>query len=265
MACSDPGGEKAVLDVLLCGALGRMGGAVASAVASRDDMRVVAGVDVNASSAPAQPFPVFDSLSGFPGKAGVVIDFSHHTSAPALCEYAVKTSTPLVIATTGHTGEETEAIRNAASSVAVFYSRNMSIGVNLLIRLVKEAASSLGSSFDVEIVEKHHNKKVDAPSGTALMLAEAAASALPQEVGFVYSRKEKHTARTVNEIGIHSVRGGTIVGDHDVIFAGKDEVLTLSHSAYSRDVFAQGAVRAAAFLAGRPAGMYSMDDLLSSI
>ena len=254
-----------MLDILLSGACGKMGKAVCEAVSGMPEMRVIAGIDVAAKSGAQFSFPVYASPGDFPGKAGCIVDFSHHTSAPALCAYAVATGTPLVVATTGHTPEETEAIKGASASIPVFYSRNMSLGVNLLIRLAKKAAEALGDSFDIEIIEKHHNQKVDAPSGTALMLAEAVSSALPYEPEFVYSRKENHAPRSKKEIGIHSIRGGTIVGEHDVLFAGQNEVVTLSHSAGSRAVFASGALRAASFLVGKPAGMYSMDDLIGAI
>ena len=249
-------------NIILCGCGGRMGQAIVRACEASGDLRVVAGVDVNASAvAPACAFPVYTSVSDFPERADVIIDFSHHTALPSLLDYATKTGTPLVVATTGHTEEETAMMKNASEQVAIFFSRNMSIGINLLIELCKTAAKTLGVAFDVEIVEKHHNQKLDAPSGTALMIAEAIAEER-ETTEFVYDRHAVRKKREPSEIGIHAIRGGTIVGEHDAIFAGKDEIVTLSHTATSREVFAEGALRAAAYLAGKSAGMYNMSDLI---
>ena len=171
-----------------------------------------------------------------------------------------------MLATTGYSPEQLSAIDQAAQSVPIFRSANMSLGINLLMDLVRRAASVLGESYDVEIVERHHNRKVDAPSGTALMLADAAASALPYQPQYVYDRQSVRKPRDRHEIGISAVRGGNIVGDHEVIFAGRDEVIELRHSAMSREVFASGAVRAARFLAGVTApGLYSMEDLVAAL
>ena len=177
--------------------------------------------------------------------------------------YAKANHIPCVICTTGYSAEQVEAIHDASEEIAVFYSGNMSLGINLLIALSKQAAKVLGSSFDIEIVEKHHNLKVDAPSGTALMLADGISETLAQEPQYVYDRHAVRKKRSKNEIGIHSVRGGTIVGEHEVIFAGHDEVVTVTHQAQSKQVFAVGAVNAAAFLAKQGAGMYDMSDLLA--
>lgn len=249
-------------NIILCGCGGRMGAAISAMCAERSDVKIVAGVDVNTSAgAQAFDFPVYRSVSEFSGKADVIVDFSHHSAVPSLIEYSLSTSTPLVICTTGHTEEELALMRSASEKVAVFSSGNMSIGINLLIELSKKASEALGISFDVEIVEKHHNKKLDAPSGTALMIADAI-KGTRTETEYVYDRHSERRTRSPSEIGIHSVRGGTIVGEHEVIFAGNNEVITLSHSAASREIFAAGALRAAAFTAGKPAGLYSMSDLL---
>ena len=249
-------------NIILCGCGGRMGQAIVRATEQSDALRVVAGIDVNADAvSPVCAFPVYGNISEFPGSADVIVDFSHHTALPSLLDYAVRTGTPLVVSTTGHTEEETKMMKDASEKVAIFFSRNMSIGINLLIELAKSTAKTLGVAFDVEIVEKHHNQKLDAPSGTALMIAEAIAEER-EESEFVYDRHAVRKKRESSEIGIHSIRGGTIVGEHDAIFAGKDEIITISHTATSREVFAEGALRAAAYLAGKGAGLYNMSDLI---
>jgi 4-hydroxy-tetrahydrodipicolinate reductase len=210
-------------------------------------------------------FPVYVSAEDFTGKCDVIVDFSFHTATEGLLNYAVKNNLPIVIATTGHTEEETALIKKAAETVPVFYSRNMSLGINLLIALANKACKSLGSAFDIEIIEKHHNQKLDAPSGTALMIADALKDTRDIETEYIYNRQPVKQKRQKNEIGIHAVRGGTIVGEHEVIFAGKDEVITLSHSAASRDVFAEGAVRAAQFIVGKTPALYDMNDIVNSI
>ena len=177
--------------------------------------------------------------------------------------YALENSVPCVICTTGYSQEQVAKIKAASEKTAVFYSGNMSLGINLLIELAKQATKVLGDSFDIEIVEKHHNLKVDAPSGTALMIADAVSDTLEKEPQYVYDRHSYRKKRSKNEIGIHSVRGGTIVGEHEVIFAGHDEVVTVTHQAQSKQVFAVGAVNAALFLSSQGAGMYQMSDLLA--
>ena len=237
-----------------------MGAAVAAAAKEAGD-HIVAGVDVNPIA--ASPYPVFHTPAEFGGSADVIIDFSHHSALSMLLDYAGRTGTPLVVCTTGHTDEELAQMREAAKTVPVFYSRNMSLGVNLLIALCRRAAATLGEDFDVEIIEKHHNRKLDAPSGTALMIADALAAG--EDRPYVYDRHAERRPRARGEIGIHSVRGGTIVGEHEVMFCGKDEIVTISHSAASREVFAAGALRAARFMIGKPAGLYSMDDVVGEL
>ena len=249
-----------MLNIMLCGCGGRMGAAVIAAAKEAGD-RIVAGVDVNPTA--DSPFPVFATPDEFSGKADVIVDFSHHSALPGLLEYATRTGTPLVVCTTGHTEEETAAMRAASEKVAVFFSRNMSLGINLLIALCRRAAATLGTDFDVEIIEKHHNKKLDAPSGTALMIADAISEG--EEHPYVYDRHAERRQRAKGEIGLHAVRGGTIVGEHEVLFCGKDEVITLSHSAASREVFATGALRAARFIVNKTVGFYSMDDVVGSL
>ena len=247
------------MDILLCGAGGRMGAAVAAA-ANETGHRIAAGIDPNPAA--TSPFPVFSSPEECTVQADVIIDFSHHSALPALLDFAEARHIPAVICTTGHTEEELSRLARAAERIPVFYSRNMSLGINLLMALCRRAAAALGTDFDVEIVEKHHRNKLDAPSGTALMLADAVASADEEPHPLTFDRTARRAVRPRGEIGISSVRGGSIVGEHEVIFAGKDEVLTLTHTATSREVFATGALRAAAFLAGKPAGLYDMNNLL---
>ena len=249
-----------MLNIILCGCGGRMGAAVAAAAEAAGD-RIVAGVDINPAA--ANPYPVYHNPAEFEGRADVMIDFSHHSALPALLDYAMATGTPLVVATTGHTDEEMAMMREAATKVPVFFSRNMSLGINLLISLCRRAAATLGEDFDIEIIEKHHNKKLDAPSGTALMIADALAE--EGDHPYVYDRHAERRARARGEIGLHAVRGGTIVGEHEVMFCGKDEIVTLSHSAASREVFATGALRAARFLVGKGAGFYNMDDVVNEL
>lgn len=253
-----------MIKILLTGARGRMGVAVTEAAAGNPAFSIVAGVDINQTGTLGGSFPVFLSADEFTGDCDVIIDFSHHTAIEGLLNYAVSRALPIVVSTTGHTDAELETIERAAAAIPIFRSRNMSVGVNMLVRLARQAAAAL-EGYDVEIIEKHHNNKLDAPSGTALMLAEAVAEAEKERYSaeFVYERQSRRQKRAPNEIGIHSIRGGTIVGEHDVLFAGTDEVITLSHSASSRNVFASGALRAASFLIGKPAGMYNMDDLLA--
>jgi len=238
-----------------------MGKTVASIIDNNPDMRIVAGIDI--THAENESFPVFSAPSAFTATADVVVDFSVSEALDGLLEYCLSSNTPLLLCTTGYTPEQIEQIEKASETIPVFRSANMSLGINLLAELIKQACAILGSDFDVEIVERHHRRKVDAPSGTALMLADAAASALPNDAQYVYERQSIRQARNNNEIGISAVRGGTIVGEHDVIFAGLDEVIELRHAANSRDVFAVGAVRAAAYLAsvGKP-GLYTMSDLM---
>lgn len=250
-----------MIKILLSGAHGRMGKAVIAATADNSNMEVISGVDITDGDS---AFPVYHDINLTVEKPDVIIDFSHHTSLPSIMEYAVKNNIPAVIATTGHTEEESNIMKESAKHIPVFFSRNMSLGVNLLIALCKKASEILGESFDIEIIEKHHHNKLDAPSGTALMIADAIAETR-SESEYVYDRHEVRKKRETKEIGIHAVRGGSIIGEHEVIFAGKDEVVSISHSAASRELFATGALKAAEFIVGKSAGMYCMDDLLKDI
>ncbi len=249
-----------MINVILCGAGGKMGGFVAEACKNDKDIKIVAGVDrVNSG----QLFPVFGDFSKVNIKADVIIDFSHPALLDGILEYAMNNNTAVVLATTGYSDSEILKIKEASAKIPVFFTFNMSLGVNLICSLAKKAAAILGNDFDIEIIEKHHNQKIDAPSGTAIMLANAVNSCFNDEKVYEYDRHSKRQKRSNKEIGIHSIRGGTIVGEHDVIFAGHDEVVTISHSAQSKEVFAVGAVKAAKFIFGKQCGMYDMNSIMS--
>lgn len=252
-------------DILLNGCNGRMGKMIVNSVKNDGRYRIAAGVDVKQTNEEAYyDFPVFRKLADYTGSADVIIDFNNdHTKTEEILLYAESKKLPDVIATTGHTEDEINTIKKFSRTLPIFSSGNMSLGINLLSVLIKKAASVLGADFDVEIIEKHHNQKLDAPSGTALMLADALSGSLPFEPEYIYDRHSERKTRDKKEIGIHSIRGGTIIGEHEVIFAGKDEVITISHSAASREIFAAGALRAAEFIINKPAGMYNMNDLLN--
>ncbi len=246
-------------DIILNGCNGKMGAAVTKAVAERDDCRIVAGVDLYGDNA---EYKVYRSFSELDIKGDVVIDFSNPSVLDSMLNFAKDTKTPLIICTTGFSEAQVNQIKEASKEVAVFYSGNMSLGINLIIELSKKAAAILGDTFDVEIIEKHHNQKIDAPSGTALMIADGISEVLTDSQ-YVYDRHSYRKKRDKNEIGIHAVRGGTIVGEHEVIFAGHDEIFSLKHQALSKEVFAVGAVNAAVYLKGKDSGMYDMGSLLS--
>ncbi len=247
--------------IILTGACGRMGRAVRELVASDPRAEIVCGIDV-AESSESLPFPVYKSISEVTEHADVIIDFSHHSAVYDILNYAKEKKIGAVISTTGHDEDETAFIEESSNEVAVFYSRNMSIGINLLIALAKKAAAVLGEDFDIEIVEEHHSKKLDAPSGTALMIADAVRDTLDGDISYTYDRHLERKQRGKSEIGIHSVRGGSIVGEHEIIFAGQDEVIRIHHSAFSREVFSKGALSAALYLADCEPGLYSMEDML---
>lgn len=246
--------------LLLAGANGHMGKTIASIVNGRDDCKVVAGFDKNTDV--YDSFPIFDKFDGFADEADALIDFSHPSLLDDILKFVTSKKIPAVICTTGLSAEQVEKIKEASKIVPIFFSANMSIGINLLVELAKKATTILGDYFDIEIVEKHHNQKLDAPSGTALMIANAINDTMDNSLNYVYDRHSVRKKREKNELGIHAIRGGTIVGEHDVIFAGRDEVITLSHSASSKSVFAVGAVNAAIFLNGKSAGLYSMSDMI---
>lgn len=238
-----------------------MGRVIQQLVAERTDCTIVAGVDLFADSTAA--FPAYTNIADVQEEADVIIDFSHPSLLTPILSYAAqKGGIPAVLCTTGYSAEQVEALKTAAQTQPVFYSRNMSLGINLLIELSKKAAKVLGDQFDIEIIEKHHNQKIDAPSGTALMLADAIASVRDGETQYVYDRHAQRKKREKSEIGLHAVRGGTIVGEHEVVFAGNHEVITLSHSAQSKELFATGAVNAAVYMCSKGPGLYDMSDMI---
>ena len=250
-------------EIVIQGIGGRMGHVLCDMIAQREDCCVVAGIDVKDGE--QNGIPVYDSLEKLDGKGDVVIDFSSPAAVEKALPYCEAHKLPIVVCTTGLSEAQLAKVDEAAKKVAILKSANMSLGINLMLKLLKEAAGVLANAgFDMEIVEKHHNLKVDAPSGTALALADSINEEFNGEYEYVYDRSNRREQRPKKEIGISSVRGGTIVGDHDVIFAGADEVVTFSHTAYSKAVFGKGAVQAAKFLAGKPAGMYNMSDVINA-
>ena len=247
-------------DIILCGCSGNMGHVITQCCERFDECKIVCGIDLNTEA--KYDYPVYADINEFQGKADVIIDFSHPNALRSVLDYAVKNKIPVVESTTGLSDEQINEIKDASKKVAVFHSANMSLGVNLLCELAKKAVNVLGNGFDIEIVEMHHNQKIDSPSGTALMIADAINEELPVEFDYEFDRHSKRSKRTDREIGIHSVRGGTIVGEHEVIFAGNDEIIKLSHSASSKQIFANGAINAARYLAKQNPGLYSMKDLI---
>ncbi len=247
--------------IIMVGCNGRMGQMISGIVAEDEQTQIVAGVDIVDNR--DNGYPVFTDIDKCDVEADVIIDFSSANEFEKRMDYAVRTNTPIVECSTGMSEEQIAYMNETAKKVAVLKSANMSLGINLLIKMLKEAAQKLCvEGFDVEIVEQHHNKKVDAPSGTALALADSVNEAMDNQFEYVYDRSQVRQPRGKKELGISAVRGGTIVGDHEVIFAGNDEVITFKHTAYSRAVFAKGSVTAAKFLNGKSAGMYDMADVL---
>ena len=247
-------------NIVICGANGKMGQTIYRCVRDRDDCKIIGGVDLNTEK--YADFPIYSSVSELPEKPDVIIDYSHPSCLSSLLEYCKTNGTPVVLATTGYSDEQISEIKKAASQIPVFFSWNMSLGINLLVELAKKATAILGDKFDIEIVEKHHNQKIDAPSGTALMIANAINETRNNEMNYVYDRHSQRKKREDNEIGIHSVRGGTIVGVHEVLFAGNDETITISHSAAPKTVFAEGSVNAAIFIKNKEAGLYDMNSII---
>lgn len=247
--------------VIMHGCNGKMGQTIAGLIADDDEITLAAGVD--AYDEGKNPFPVFKNIKDCDVKADVIIDFSAAPAVDGLLDFCVAEQIPCVLCTTGLSDGQLKKVEEAAKKVAILKSANMSLGINMLMKLLKEAALVLApAGFDVEIVEKHHKLKVDAPSGTALALGDSINEALNKEYEYVYDRSQRREKRPQKEIGFSAVRGGTIVGEHDVIFAGADEVVTFSHTAYSKAVFGKGAIQAAKFLKGKPAGLYNMSDVI---
>ena len=247
---------------IMHGCNGRMGTIISDLCEKDNDISIVAGIDKAGQS--KFSYPVFVSLMDCDLEADVVIDFSNASAVPELLQYCVNKQVPCVLCTTGLSAELMEEVTRASEKVAILKSANMSLGINLLLKLVKEAAQVLaGAGFDIEIVEKHHNQKLDAPSGTAIALADSINEEFDGVYEYVYDRSQRRAKRDSKEMGISAVRGGSIVGEHDVIFAGADEVITFSHTAYSRAVFGKGAIEAAKFLAGKVPGMYNMSHVIN--
>ncbi len=250
-----------MIKALMHGCNGKVGQTIARIISEHEGIDLVAGVDPYLGV--PHTFPVFSTLAECNVPVDVIIDFSTATAVPALLEYAVNTKTPVVVCTTGLSSEDIDKLNAASLQIPVFFSANMSLGVNLLIALAKRATEILSdSSFDIEIIEKHHNQKIDAPSGTALAIADAINGALSEPYDYRYDRSIMREKRPKKEIGIHAVRGGTIVGEHEILFAGNDEFISLKHQATSKEVFAVGAIKAAKFLTTKGPGLYNMEHLL---
>ena len=246
---------------IMHGCNGKMGRVITGLISEDEGIRIVAGVD--AYTAVPNEYPVFDSIEKCDVEADVVIDFSNASAVDGLLSYCRARKLPVVLCTTGLSEAQLAEVEDAAKETAVLKSANMSLGINLLLKLLQDAAKVLGpAGYDIELVERHHNQKVDAPSGTAIALADSVNEALDHQYTYVYDRSQVRQKREKKEIGISAVRGGTIVGDHEVIFAGTDEVIEFRHTAYSKSVFGKGAVEAAKFLAGKPAGRYDMSDVI---
>lgn len=254
-----------MIKIAINGCNGKMGQVVADIVATsfNDKACVSFGIDICENDNCA--FPIYIGTENIPedAKADVIIDFSNPAALKGLLDYSVKTNTPIVVATTGLSKDEEQMMHDASKQIPLFWSANMSLGICLLKELAKKAAAFLGENYDIEIVEKHHNRKLDAPSGTALAIADAINESQGDKFDYEYDRHSKRAKRKPTEIGIAAVRGGNIVGDHEVIFAGQNEVIEITHKAMSRSLFADGAVKAAFFLTDKPAGFYNMDNLLA--
>ena len=248
-----------MINILLNGCNGRMGQVITRLAAETEGVRIVAGIDANGEA--KNDYPVFDSTSKVNVKADVIIDFSHFNAVPNLLQYAIDVKTPVVIATTGLDEECFAMLDKASKEIPVFRSANMSIGINALAKAVTAITPVLEEKFSVEIIEKHHTKKLDSPSGTAILLADKVNDACETKKNYIYGRHGKDDKYEMTDLGIHAVRGGTIPGEHIVIFAGPDEVIELKHTAYSRDIFGNGAIKAAKFIVEQENGLYSMDDM----
>lgn len=255
-----------MINIVMHGCNGKMGQVISDIVAKDENLNMICGIDKFDDG--HNPYPVYSELSNIPAEADVIIDFSSAVAVDGLLDYCIENRMPVVLCTTGLSAEQLEKVKKASESTAILKSANMSLGINLLMKVLKDVAPILADNgFDIEIVEKHHNLKLDAPSGTAIALADSVNDAFDADnkYEYVYDRSSRREKRPVKEIGLSAVRGGTIVGDHDVIFAGQDEVITFSHTAYSKALFARGAVSAAKFLAGKPAGIYNMSNVIDEL
>jgi 4-hydroxy-tetrahydrodipicolinate reductase len=249
-----------MIKVIINGCSGRMGQVISKLIEDEPDMQVVAGFCTKDCRG---TYPIYSNPNDCNEEADVIIDFSNPLALGRLVEYCLTRGIPLITATTGFSDEQFKILRAASEKIPIFQSANMSLGIHLVKELVEKSAKVLFDKFDIEIVEKHHNQKIDAPSGTAVMLAEAINDVLPDRQEYIYERHSTSKKRTKNEIGIHSIRGGTIVGEHTVVFAGNDEIIEITHSAVSRKAFGDGAIKAAKFILGKQPGYYTMKDLIN--
>ncbi|WP_123054351.1 4-hydroxy-tetrahydrodipicolinate reductase [Clostridium sp. JN-1] len=248
-----------MIKIILNGCNGKMGKVVSNCVSNFPNLNIAAGIDKNTQES---TYPVFSDISKCTIEANVILDFSRPDSLDGLLKYSVDKKIPIIFCTTGYSDEQLSQIKEASNKTAVFRSANMSIGINVINNVLKNISAFLYNSFDIEVVEKHHNQKVDSPSGTALLLADTIKESIPEETTYVHGRngtaKRKH-----EEIGIHSIRGGSIVGEHEIIFAGQGETIEIKHTAISREVFAIGALKSCEFMANKEKGFYSMDDVIN--
>ncbi|MBQ7794189.1 MAG: 4-hydroxy-tetrahydrodipicolinate reductase [Clostridia bacterium] len=249
--------------IILSGCNGKMGQVITRLAANDEDCEIVAGLDIN--DCMPNTYPVFTDMTKCDVEADVIVDFSHPSAFDGVMQLAKARKLPIIVATTGLAAEQREQLKTDSAEIPVFFSANMSLGINLLIALAKKAASVLEDNFDIEIIEQHHNQKLDAPSGTALAIADGINEVLSAPSEYVYDRHSVRRKRRKTEIGLHAVRGGTIVGKHNVLFAGNDEIIELKHEASSKEVFAVGAIKAAKYMNGKPNGYYSMNDLIGDI
>ena len=248
--------------VIMNGCNGKMGQVITGIIAGDAQAEIVAGIDVYDGI--KNPYPVFSNIADCNVDADVIIDFSNAKAIDGLLDYVESKKIPVVLCTTGLSEEQLQRVEKVSKEVAVLKSANMSLGINTIMKLLQQAVQVFApAGYDVEIVEKHHNQKLDAPSGTAIALADSMNEVMDHQYEYIYDRSQRRQKRDAKELGISAVRGGTIVGEHEVIFAGTDEVIEIKHTAYSKAVFAKGAVEAAKFLAGKPAGLYDMSHVIA--
>ena len=252
-----------MLNIVINGCNGKMGQVLSNEINKDPSLKIVAGID-RYPDLFNNNYPVFSDIFKFKDECDVIIDFSNPYYLQGLLDYGIEKNVPIVIATTGFSAHDLQDIKEASKKIPIFHSANMSLGINLLISLVKKASKVLQDSFDIEIIEKHHNKKIDSPSGTAYMIANEINKELNNSKEYVFGRYTKKDARQKKEIGIHAIRGGTITGEHQVIFAGEDEIVQLNHMAHSKSVFAIGSIKAAKYLVNKKNGLFGMDDLVNT-